>query len=84
MELAELSLYLAPIVLPQEADSLKWRSSADGVFTKSLMMYMREKVDVINLTLAKTIWKGNHHKMKFFLWEMVHESISTSENLKKK
>ena len=42
------------------------------------------KVEAINLTLAKTIWKGHHpKKVKFFLWEIVHKAIGTSKYLKK-
>ena len=48
MELAELSLDLAPVVLSNEADSLTWLISTDKVFsTKSLMMDMGEKVEAI-------------------------------------
>ena len=85
-EWAELSLDLAPVVLSNKEDSLTWLPSADGVFsTKSLMMDMGEKVEAINSTLAKTIWKGHQpKKVKFFLWEIAHKAISTRENLQKK
>ena len=85
-EWAELSLDLVPVVLLNKEDSLTWLPNADGVFsTKSLMMDTGEKVEAINSTLAKTIWKGHQpKKVKFFLWEIAHKTISTSENLQKK
>ena len=85
-EWAELSLDHAPVVLSNKEDSLSCLPSDDRVFsTKSLMMDMGEKVEAINPTLAKTIWKGHQpKKVKFFLWEITHKAISTSENLKKK
>ena len=78
MEWAKLSLDLAPVVLSNKEDSLTWLPSADGVFsTKSLMMNMGKKVEAINPTLAKTIWKGHQpKKVKFFLWEIAHKAIS--------
>ena len=83
-EWAELSLNL--VVLSNKEDSLTWLPSANGVFsTKSLMMDMGEKVEATNLTLAKTIWKGHQpKKVKFFLWEIAHKVIRTSENLQKR
>ena len=49
------------------------------------MMDMRENVEAINPTLAKTIWKGHQpKKVKFFLWEIAHKAIRTSENLQKR
>ena len=89
-EWAELSLDLAPapapVILSNKADSLTWPPSVDGVFsTKSLMMDMREKVEAINRTLAKIVWKGHQpKKVKFFRWKIAHKAISTSENLQKR
>ena len=57
---AKLSLDFAPVVLSNEADSLTWLPSADGVFsTKSLIMDMEEKVEATNHMLAKTVWEGH-------------------------
>ena len=58
MEWVELSLDRALVVLSNEADSFTWLPSADRVFsTKFLMMDMRKKVEGINPTLVKRVWK---------------------------
>ena len=85
MEWTKLSLDLAPVVLSNETDSLTWFPRWRVFSTKSLMMDMGEKVEAINPTLAKTIWKWHHpNKVKFFLWEIAHNAISTSENLQER
>ena len=45
-------------------------------------MDIGEKIEAINPTLTKIIWKGYHpKKTKFFLWEISRKTIITSENL---
>ena len=56
-----------------------------GLFYKILDDEHGEKVEVINLTLAKTIWKGHQpKKVKFFLWEIAHKAIAQVKIFPKK
>ena len=59
----ELKLDLTPVELSKEPDSLTWLPSVDDVFsTNFFMMDIGKKVEVIDLTLVETVWKGNHLK----------------------